>query len=577
MVLVSFLAFIVLSLVGFYSFEIGRSNLAQQQLQNAVDAAALAAVATLASEDNTNPTASHNDAIQTALNLFKQNVIMGTQLTNTTVVGTTPNNPPADNATLYFEFLDPITHVVQPLSSPNGKLVCVQGDFGLMPAFGTFLGLGQFAVHALSNGAVPQLDIVLCFDISGSMDDQTPVTAVKREWDPALNKTVYQVPLATFGTNGTIYNVDQPGATGTTLNGGQPQGLSWAMYNDGLWFSEVLAGYYGIQGLRSGSVWPEKGQAPGNCPPGTAYAFDGSPVYTDLVVNLDGNTTFGGITSGGYNFPDVGTLLEASRGNLEDATVFASSKANTALSVSPQAGYQAKYFQLASALLQPINDAKAACTTFTNIINTDTDAHFSFVAFDSAVGTSPTDTEARHCIDDDDIFYAYPYGPWVNYPRPMVPLDPTAGGGNYGAVNTAINSCVAIGSTNIGVAVQAAVNQLTTNQRPGACRAIVLFTDGQPTLPAGPLDPDPWQNARDAAVLANNAGIPVFTIGLAQNAAIVAGQTSILNDTNPNPTSGGIAAISGHGATFNLVTNSSQLTAAFEKIARCLVELEWQS
>jgi hypothetical protein len=46
-----------------------------------------------------------------------------------------------------------------------------------------------------------------------------------------------------------------------------------------------------------------------------------------------------------------------------------------------------------------------------------------------------------------------------------------------------------------------------------------------------------------------------------------------LNDTNNDPLTGGIAAISGHGATYNSVTNSPQLTTVFEKIARCLVEL----
>jgi hypothetical protein len=76
-----------------------------------------------------------------------------------------------------------------------------------------------------------------------------------------------------------------------------------------------------------------------------------------------------------------------------------------------------------------------------------------------------------------------------------------------------------------------------------------------------------------AAVEAKNAGIAIYTIGLAQNAALIPAETAILNDTNSNPTTGGIAAIAGHGGTFNLVTNSSQLQAQFEKIARQLVVL----
>jgi len=188
------------------------------------------------------------------------------------------------------------------------------------------------------------------------------------------------------------------------------------------------------------------------------------------------------------------------------------------------------------------------------------------------VGADAASTETRYNLDPDQFLGMPPFGVQLNYPRPMVPLDPTPGNNGYSSVTTAMNSCVAIGGTNIGAAIKTAVDQLTTNQRTGAVRAIVLFTDGQPDI-GGPLDADPWQNARDAAVLANQAGIPVYTIGLASNTAVASGQTNILNDTNSDPATGGIAAISGHGATFNMVTNSPQLTIVFEKIARCLVEL----
>ena len=155
----------------------------------------------------------------------------------------------------------------------------------------------------------------------------------------------------------------------------------------------------------------------------------------------------------------------------------------------------------------------------------------------------------------------------------MVPQN-ASGTGSYGTVNTAIKSCIAMGSTNIGASIHAAVQDMKLNARPGTIHAIILFTDGEPTLPSGPLDTtDPLANARMAAVEANNAGIAVYTIGLAQNPALVPAETAILNDTNSNPTTGGIAAIAGHGGTFNLVTSSSQLQAQFEKIARRLVVL----
>ena len=575
---IGFLSLVVLA-VGLFSFEVGRMNLADQQLQNATDAATLACAATLTGEPNTDPTTAHNDAIQTALNLFKRNNIMSQNLTQTTVVTTTPNNPPPGNATLCFQFLDPITKAVVPISSANGKVVRIYSDFGVLPVFGAFLGLGAFDVHAVSNSAVPQLDIVICFDMSGSMDDQTPVTIVKRTWDAGLNQIVYDFPPSQYGTNGKIYDIMQPGPNGTSFNantGSQPQFLSVAFANDGLFFSIPWCAWYGYPDLRSGGNYPDVGLPPGNYSATMfgSLSWDGYPVFTDSVVNIDGNASFGGISINGFNFPNLATLVEASRGNLENSTVFNSSMAYTSVgpTVTWKSGYQQQYFQAASQLVQPLNDAKAACSTFLNIINTDTDAHFGFVAFDSTVGTSATDTESRYNIDSDQFPGLPPFGVLTAYPRPMVPLDPTPGNNGYTTVCSALNSCVPIASTNIGLAVKTAVDQLKTNQRQGAVRAIVLFTDGQPDW-GGPLDPDPWMNARDAAVLANNAGIPVYTVGLAQNAAVASGEQTILNDTDPSPTTGGIAAISGHGATFNQVTNSPQLTAVFEKIARCLVEL----
>jgi len=76
-----------------------------------------------------------------------------------------------------------------------------------------------------------------------------------------------------------------------------------------------------------------------------------------------------------------------------------------------------------------------------------------------------------------------------------------------------------------------------------------------------------------AAVEARDAGVALYTIGLAQNPTIIPDQTDILNDKNSDPTTGGMAAIAGHGGTFNLVTDSSELRQTFAKIARRLVKL----
>ncbi|HEY9731852.1 MAG TPA: VWA domain-containing protein [Drouetiella sp.] len=565
--LVMIVGLIMLPLIGIFTFEVGRLHLAKQQLQNASDAAALAAVATLASEDNQNPTTAHIDAMQTALGIFKKNSVLSTSLSQTSIVDSSSVVPAIGNANIFFEFVNPLTMQVEPISSPNAKVVRVYSNFSTLTAFGQFVGIKDLNVNALSKGAVPQLDVVFCFDVSGSMDDQTPVTFIKRKWDQ--NKIVYDVPNAPSGqAQGKIFDVVQPGASGTSLNGAEPQLLDQAYWNSNMQFTETLAQAAGVPGLRSLGGYPDQGKPPGNCPPGTAPNWDGYNAFTDLVVNIDGQQTFSGCTFNGFRFPDRATLVEAARGNLENQTVFMQSKAYTSVNVSPTPGYQLAYQQAAAARLQPMQDAKDASTMFTDIINTDTDCHFGFVAFDGEIGTSSNSTEDWYSVDQD-----VPYGPTKPFALPVVSLDPSPGVTNFATVNGAIKSCVALGSTNIGAAVDRAVQELKHHARPGSVKAIVLFTDGQPTVPAGPLDSDPWTNARKAAIEARDAGIPVYTIGLAQNQSIIAGETAILNDTNNDSATGGMAAIAGHGGTFNIVTNSSQLRKTFEKIARHLVEL----
>ncbi len=566
---------VIIPSFGFVAFEIGRAVLGQQQLYNACDAAALTAVATLASSDNTDPTKAHTDAMQAALTIFRQNSVLGGSLASATISSSKTTDAPAGKATLFFEFVNPITKAIEPLSSPDAKIVRVYSSYGSLPAFGKYLGLSRYVLNATAKGAVPQLDIILCFDVSGSMDDQTPITLVKRKWDPALGKIVYDIPTGLYGkAQGKLYDIIQPGKKGSSLNGLQPQNLKYAQDNAGIQFTDYRAYLETVagsptEGLRSNGGYPDQGMPPGNFPPGVAPTWDGQAMFTDLVVNVDGKLAFTGCVYKGYNFPDLATLVEAARGNLENNNVFYSSKANTSVSVRPMAGYKLAYEEMAAFQLQPLRDSKIASLMFTNILNTDTDCHFGFVAFDGVIGTTPTSNEEffTHCIDT-------PYGAIVGYPMPNVSLNSAVGATNYASVNAAINSVMALGSTNIGAAVHEAVQQLKAKKRPDSVRAIVLFTDGAPTNnPPGPLDSDGFTNARKAALEAKAEGIPIYTIGLAQNPDIVPDEISILNDVDNNPTTGGMAAIAGGGGTFHLVTDSRLLRAAFEKIARHLVEL----
>lgn len=570
------LAVFVLLPIGLFGFEVNRMEIARQQLRVACDAASLAAAATLASSDILDPDEAHTRAIETALTTFQQNAIVGTKLNEAIIAATSDDAPTANQAMIFLEFLDPHNDN-QPVSQgdPKGKIIKVSGIFGLEPAFGKFLGLTSVPVRTSSSGGVPMLDVALCFDVSASIDDQTPVTFVRRRWNPTTGRIIYNVTSAAPGSpagalaQGKIFDIVTPPATGSSVDGVYPQHLSQTSSSQSthrIYFSEVTGTSGTARGLRGTT---NAGSPPGNCPPGTA-GIGTSRTYTDLVVNIDGKNQFAGLTTtDGFSFPDIGTLTEAARGNLENNEVFTQSRANTGLpaNIQPRAGYQAAYFKLAAVNERPLQDAKDASQDFFTIMNTNTDGHFCLVGFSSTAGTSATSYDR-----EDNVDASYPAAGQLNCPVPMISLNSTKGTTKYDEVLAAIEPTVPVSGTNIGDAVNTAVNQLRNNSRPGAKKAIVVFTDGQPTS-GGPLNSDPWTNARRAAVNARDNGIAIYTIGLAQTPAIIPGEVAILNDTNPNPNTGGIAAIAGNGGKFFLVTRVEDLRLTFENIARQLVQL----
>jgi Flp pilus assembly protein TadG len=591
---------IIFPLICILSFELSRVQLAKQQLQNATDAAALTATAQLASSNVTDPTTAHQNCEAAALKVFQANLVLAQALTNTSIVTSTSDlNCAPGEAKLVFQFIDPITKLTVPITDPNGKIVNVVSGYGAYLAFGKYLGIPDFEVTAIAKGQVPRLDIVICYDVSGSMDDQTPVTFVKQKWDKTATPVVPVTGHAGAVTNiaaqssqgvtaqGLIFNIVQPPPTGTSLNAAPPQlfeEVSAAWTNSTYYLNSTID--LGSQ-LRDGWVAgaSDAGAPPGNYSDSTVNTEDSDPTaYTDIVCNIDGNSTFTSFNSGGFSIPNLATLVEAARGNLESTTVFNSSLAYTCVptTVVPGPGYLNAYINARNALLQPIANSQAATNKFCDILNTDTDIHFGFVAFDDVIGTASNPGifidgagnafEQWWTIDQGTSSDPVTYGNFANIPHAFIHLNSATGITNYASTKSAISATVAQGGTNIGMPLDAAVTDLINNGRAGSVKAIILFTDGEPTA-GGPLDGDPSTNARKAAVEASNAGIPIYTIGLAQTPAIEPSEIAILNDTDSNPNSGGIAAIAGHGGTFNLVTDSSQLEVTFEKIARRLVNI----
>ncbi|MBY0551595.1 MAG: VWA domain-containing protein [Candidatus Obscuribacterales bacterium] len=519
------LAVMVVGLIGIFSFEIARSATARDQLRTATESAALAGAAALASFPQDDPAAWHGQAIRSARSVFSRNDIFGELMTNASLGSGTPL---ANQTLLEFQFIDPTTKSVVSQGDPKGKVLQVTARHGYTPLFAAVTGTGipTLPIAAQASGGLGELDVVLCFDCSGSMEFETNITRVRRTWNNATGKIDYLVQ----------------GVGKETSFGMRPQQLS--------------GGFNGALRGPADSATP-----PGNFPPGAASDSG----FTDAVVNIDENPNFGGLSEGGFDFPNVATLVEASRGNLDSVAAFNASQANTTLGgvVTPRAGYQAKYFELARKHTHPFAEAEEAGKNFYKLMNRNTRAHFGFVAFNARVGETNTTS-----FNQPNVSPTYAPAGNGDFPLPGITLSSDPDTSNFNECNTAVGQVVPDGNTNIGGSVERAVRMFDAGARPNARKAIVLFTDGEPTV-GGPLSGNPFSNCQQAAALAKSKGIAVYTVGLALDPSLVPIQRQVLGDNVPT----GMAFIAGNESKFFQVTSASQLNSAFTSIARHLTQL----
>lgn len=524
-----FIALFVVAGLGFFAFEVARTTIVRNQLRTAAESAALAGIAALSGSSLLDPATSQRQAMSAAQMVFEKNDVLGQMLNN--VETDFASNPLANHVKLQMRFLNPKAgNAPVAIGDPNGKVLEIKAKFGMTPLTAAFVGVENtvLPLEADARGGVGDLDVVLCFDVSGSMDDQTKMTHVRRRWDAGSNKTQYDI-------------VNQ-GQLAVASGAVKPQALDYLDFNANL-----------------------RGPAETGTPPGNFAAAVPETGMTDAVVNLDERDTFAGFSEDGYSFPNVAVMVEASRGNLENATVFADSKANTgaAAVVSPRAGYQAKYFELAAKHTHPIAEAKAAAQDFYQLMNKNANTHFGLVAFDNIVGE-----DATTGFNENNIGYTFAPGGVGRFPVPGVALNSSEAITNFDSCLNSINGLVAFNGTNIGGATERAIRMFDSGARKNSRKAIIVFTDGEPTV-GGPLSPNPENNCRMAAQLAKSKGIAVYTVGLAQNPGALAGQRAVLGDD----VASGMAFIAGNGSKFFPVTSSSGLRGAFANIARHLSQL----
>jgi Flp pilus assembly protein TadG len=618
--IIAFFGVLPLALLG---FEMSRFFLIQSELQHVLDAAALSGTAALASSPSgLTVTQQQQLAMQTAINNFEQNSVLETNFNSGNTTGnlnTSPNNanPPLHNAIINITLFDQNNNP-QATGSATATVMRIAAAYTDQPIFlrnqnSLFASIqGLYTARAFSTGGLPQLDLVLCFDTSGSMDDETVVSFVRREWS-GTTRAVHYVMLAEPILTGavaplntaSIYNTTYPPETGTSLNATWPQNLSFASFPNtasGATYShpyvftdapnaDVANPLNGLRALTSapaGSVSPEQGRPPGNflaSNPSNQLMPNGSNpdatplAFTDMVY-----------VPTGYS---VQAAVEASRGNLNGTSILSTSMGGTATSntVSPEltaaGGFNitptayTDYWTLVNTNAQPINFAKQASVQFFNLMNTSSNAHFELETFSTAAGSVALGGPNGVYTDPDNTSNfktdaAYPAGGVGSFPLPLIQLNLTnpqltecinAVQGTGGITSPGL---IAEGKTDIGDALQQAFNDLTNTSiaRPTAKKAIILFTDGIPNMPTATATTLP----NSVAAQCKAKGIPIYTIGLSTNLQVVFDEGQFLGDgTNGG---NGIAFLSGNNATYSPVSSSAALNSAFQSIARGLVVLQ---
>ncbi len=606
--LVMVLAFFVILPLALVGFEIARYTLMSSQLQSVTDASTLAGTAALASSPPGYTYAQlHDLAMDVAVQTFQQNSVLSNPFNASNVVAnknTAANlgTPPLNVAHLNIKLVDQ-NGVQVATGSKNAVTMRVQSIYTDKPVFSSrFLDIGTLiTASAVSDGGLPQLDLFLCFDVSGSMDDQTPIVLVNRFWNPAINTVDYKI----VSSGKTIYDTFGAPMTGTGLNAIPPQNLSYGSYpapsnTSPFTFSEgpypVVNAARGLRGNQStyaagsiptlpaatkyppGAIVAEQGWPPGNFDPNNPLNLSGNGVnpnanatgFTDLVVLVP--------SVGAYDFSLPETCVEASRGNMENNAICLQSQGGTKINpkLPPRlAGYYKAYWSQVEKTVDPIAAARLAADNFYYTMNIVSNAHFGLSGFSDVAGTSPSSSWS---VTSNNCDSAWPHAGTANFPVPLIALDKTVS--NYTAVTEGIDGTPTrlplrpTGKTSIATSLDSAIKELTdpAKHRPAAKRAIILFTDGVPNEPGG--SPSAAETAAYAqADIAKSKSIPIYTIGLSQNAAIKAQEDLVLGD-NKNGSGPGIAYKSGNNAIYVSVTKTADLNSAFQTIARSLVVLQ---
>ena len=309
-------------------------------------------------------------------------------------------------------------------------------------------------------------------------------------------------------------------------------------------------------------------------------------MFTDVVVNLDGNNGFGGGNFGYLPFPSIDYIVEANRGNLDSANLAFNSNLSNSLIAAAQDGYKKAYTYSAAWMLQPKVTVESALSGFVQKLGSTSDCHLGLVVLNNRAGLSPWDT-----VTVPAVSWACPQAGNTTVALPQIPLNAGAGNNNQALLqSTLFNSwgqtplLLPTGGSNLADGLKQAYSNLTGgNSRSGALKAIVVFTDKVPDRDlSGNAYTSPDVNGgalADAIAVANQckaAGIPIFMVTLDQTGGRM---TPFLSAQFSESFPGGLVATSGHGGALyieqwsNPANTLNALTGDFNNIVRQLMTL----
>jgi len=371
------------------------------------------------------------------------------------------------------------------------------------------------------------------------------------------NKSEERLSKISFAPLFEAFDAGENGSTTNTTNGANAIPVQ---YNGAYFFPSSHVPVSGaVQSTFSDPSAPA-GQCNANGTPIPQSGINYQSYFTDLTANIDGNKVFWGnfVDQNSFLFVDPSTMAEASRYNLESTSNALSAFVDySGMGVTPAPGYANAYFNDANYVVQPPDDLLMAANGLVNEMKNVADAHFSFIAFSDTAGNSTTALNPAQFSTSPQAGYVPMISSWFPYPAPVpggsnsaiyvepalpfVALDPN--NTNNDLMNNLPNM-YPNGNRNVAAVLTAAINQLTTNGRPGANKAIILFCSGVPTE----ANQSNSTALQDALTVLTNSGtqIPVYCVCIAdpQTTPIASGNVSA-DDSADDSAYGSTAGITG--------------------------------